>query len=75
MADGILIRVDPKLKELLSKIQEKIGKEVKEKYHLDKITIHGTMASRYLAEEFNGKKEIEFKISKTTLTSGIIEIC
>ena len=73
MEEKIRIEVHRTLKDRLESIQKEIAETIKKKYGLQEVTIYGTLASQVLANGYNGKKSINFKINKTGLNSGIIE--
>lgn len=70
----IQIRVDESLKQILEKIQKDVAKDLKNKYHLDKITIHGTLASQILAAKVRGDKYLRFEIDKVSLKEGMLRL-
>jgi len=70
----IQIRVDESLKQILEKVQKDVAKDLKNKYHLDKITIHGTLASQILAAKVRGDKYLRFEIDKVSLKEGMLRL-
>lgn len=67
--------VSPRLQDVLAAIQKEMALAIKKKYGLDEITISGTIASEALAARYlEDKFPIEFKIKKTGLNKGILEI-
>ena len=69
------IWITPRLKDVLASIQKEIAIKIKEEYKLEEITVYGTIASeilaaRYLDEEF----KLDFKIRKTSLNKGVLEL-
>jgi hypothetical protein len=70
----IQIRVDESLKQILEKVQKDVAKDLKNKYRLDKITIHGTLASQILAAKVRGDKYLRFKIDKVSLKEGMLRL-
>lgn len=70
----IQIRVDESLKQILEKVQKDVAKDLKKKYHLDKITIHGTLASQILAAKVRGDKYLRFEIDKVSLKEGMLRL-
>lgn len=74
MGRMIQIRVDESLKQILEKIQKDVAQDLKKKYRLDKITIHGTLASQILAAKVRGDKYLRFEIDKVSLKEGILRL-
>ena len=74
MGRMIQIRVDESLKEILERIRREVAEDMKRKYNLKTVTMHGTVASQILAAQVHGKKVLNFKIEKVGLTSGMIKI-
>lgn len=70
----IQIRVDESLKQILEKVQKDVAKDLKKKYRLDKITIHGTLASQILAAKVRGDKYLRFEIDKVSLKEGMLRL-
>jgi len=74
MGKIIQIRVDESLKEILEKIQKDVAQDLKKTYNLEKITIHGTLASQILAAKMKKQKYLKFKINKISLKEGMLEL-
>jgi hypothetical protein len=74
MGKTIQIRVDESLSEILSSIQREVANVIKEKYNLEKITIHGTVASQILAAKSKGRRFLKFKINKTGINKGMLKL-
>lgn len=74
MGNGIQIRVDKSLQEILADIQGRMANDIKKRYGLDKITIYGTAASKIAAAKISGKKIINFKIEKVGLNKGVLKL-
>ncbi len=70
----IQIRVDESLKEILEKVQREVAEDMKKRYKLDKITIHGTLASQILAAKMKGNRYLRFEIEKRSLREGILKL-
>lgn len=71
---SVRIRVSESLCGSLEKIRREVAEDMKKRYNLDEITIHGTVASEILAAKENGQKNFPFKIRKTGLKRGILEL-
>lgn len=74
MGESIQIKVDKSLQEVLEELRKRIATEIKTKYNLDTITVHGTLASKILAAKMKGVKTINFCINKTAMNKGVIEL-
>ena len=74
MGKTILLRVDETLKETLERIQKEVAIDMKNRYNLKEITIHGTFASQVLAAKASGKKILNFEIEKIGLNKGILKL-
>jgi len=71
---NIRIRVDKSLQETLERLRKEVASDIKKRYGLDEITVHGTLASQILAAKMRGKKELLFKINKVGPRRGILEL-
>ena len=74
MGKTIMLRVDESLKETLEKIQRDVAVDLKKKYKLDKVTIHGTLASQVLAAKMKGQTTLRFEIDKVSLKEGMLRL-
>jgi hypothetical protein len=74
MGKTIQIRADESLAQILEKIRKDVAESMKREYGLNNITIFGTLASQIAAARLNGKTNFSFKIKKTGLNQGILEL-
>jgi len=74
MVKSIQIRSDESLVQILEKIRKEVAESFKKEFGVNQITIHGTLASQIAAARLSGKKDFNFKIRKTGLNSGILEL-
>ena len=74
MGKTIMLRVDESLKETLEKIQRDVAVDLKKKYKLNRVTLHGTIASQIIAAQYRGQKILKFEIDKTSLNEGILRL-
>jgi hypothetical protein len=74
MGRMIQIRVDESLKEILEKVQKDVALDLKKKYKLDKVTIHGTLASQIIAAKMKGQNVLRFEIDKISLKEGMLRL-
>lgn len=71
---SVRIKVDESLRDLLTRVQLEIAEDMKQKYNIKDVTIHGTLASQIIAARHYGKKVLNFKIRKTGLNCGVLEL-
>lgn len=74
MSNSIQLKVDRSLQEVLENLKKSVALDMKKRYNLDEITIHGTLASQILAAKMKGKKTLNFRIKKNGLNKGILEL-
>jgi len=74
MGNTIQIRVDKTLAEILESVRGEIAKDLKQKYGLAEITVPMTLTSRILAAKLSGQKTMKFRLNKTSMSRGILEI-
>ena len=74
MGKTIQLRADESLGQTLERIRLEIAKDLKVRYNLSEVTIHGTLASQVLAAKVNGVKSLNFTIRKVGLNKGILEL-
>lgn len=74
MGKTIQIRIDESLKDTLERIRNEVASGMKQKYGLDEITVHGTLASQILAAKMRGQPCLNFRIRKLGLNKGVLEL-
>ena len=74
MGKVIQIRVDEILKQIHEKVQREVAIEMKRTYNLDKVTVHGTLASQILAAKMRGQNTLRFEIDKISLKEGMLRL-
>ena len=74
MSKVIQIRVDESLQHTLERIRLEIAEDMKKRYNLKEVTLHGTVASQVLAAKHLGKKVLNFQIQKSGLNKGFIKL-
>ena len=74
MGKAIQIRADESLAQILERIRREVAEGMKKEYGLNQITIFGTLASQIAAARLNGKNIFNFKIRKTGLNQGVLEL-
>ena len=74
MGKTIQVRVDESLINIFGQIGQSFAEKVKKEYNLDELFVPFSMASQILAGKYKGKKTFEFKVKKTGLKTGILEI-
>ena len=70
---GELIRayIDESLVSRLEKLRKQIAEDLKKKYKLEQVTIHGSLTSQVLAAQ---NKDFKFKIKKTGYRTGVLHL-
>jgi hypothetical protein len=70
--------VTAKVDELLISVFGEIGKsfadKIKKEYNLNELFVPNTLASQILAGKYTGKNEFKFKVRKTGINKGILEL-
>ena len=74
MGKIIQLKVDESLKNILERIRREVAEDMKKKYKLKEITIHGTLASQILTAKLSGKSILNFEIDKVGLNKGILRL-
>ena len=74
MGKTIVIRVDESLRETLERIRKDVAIDMKKRYNLNEIIIDGTLASQICAAKYRGATCLNFKIRKTGLNRGVLEL-
>jgi len=74
MSERERIWVHPILKQELNLLRQKLIVELKKKYNIKEVTVSDTFLTQVFAAKFTGSKAVEFKVHKTSLTTGRIEI-
>jgi len=72
--DIVRVQVHKSLVEVMEDIRNEIAKGLKGQYNLTEIEVPRTLSSRILAARSKGQKTIQFKLKKTSLNKGILEI-
>jgi len=68
------IRVDETLEQTLKKLQEEVVGETRKEFPKLDIRLPATMTSQIAAAKLNGKDKLLFRIKKTGLNKGFIEL-
>ena len=68
------IRVDEILEDILKKLQVEINKEVNSKFPKLNVDLPSTVTSRVAAARLRGEGKLTFRVKKTGLNKGFIEI-
>lgn len=74
MGKEIRIRVDESLVNILARVQREVANDLKNRYGLQEIKLNNNIASRIVAGKLNGNTIFNFKVRKTGLNKGILEI-
>ena len=74
MGKIIQIKVDESLATILDNLRKTVATDFKKKYGLEEIIVPRTLSSRILAAKLSGQKTMTFKINKSSLNKGSLEI-
>lgn len=74
MSNTKIARVDASLVDAFGKISREFAEEIKKKYNIDSLFVSDILASQLIAGKVNGQTYFKFKIKKTSLNRGILEI-
>ena len=74
MGKTIRIQVDESLMDVLDKLRREVAVNLRNKYGLKEITVPRTLSSQILAAKMKGTKILQFKLRKTSLNKGVLEI-
>ena len=74
MGKTIRLYVDESLQDCLERVRKDVALQMKAMYHLDNITIEGTLASQILSAKIRGQRELTFRIRKNGLNKGVLEL-
>ena len=74
MGKIIQIKVDESLAKILDNLRKTVVTDFKAKYGLEEIIVPRTLSSRILAAKLSGQKTMTFKINKSSLNKGSLEI-
>jgi len=68
------IRVDESLIDVFGRIGKDFAKKIKKEYDLDELFVPYSLTSQIMAAKYKGVKVINFKIKKTGLKKGTLEL-
>ena len=74
MSNNIQVKVHPSLINVFGKIGKSFADDIKRKYHLTELFVPNTLASQILAGMHSGKKEFNFRVRKTSINKGVLEL-
>lgn len=74
MGKSVRIKVDETLQQTLERIRREVAEDMKKRYGLKEVTIHGTVASQVLAAKLSGRHSLNFTIEKNGLNKGILKL-
>lgn len=74
MGKTIRIYVDESLQQCLERVRKEVAFDMKKRYNLNQVTIPATLTSQIIASKISGQTFLNFKIRKTSLTSGVLEL-
>lgn len=68
------MKIDESLVDVFGRISQEFAEKIKKEYGLRELFVHNTTASQLVAAKLNGQKAINFKIRKTGLNTGVLEL-
>jgi len=68
------VKVDESLIDVFGKVGSAFADKIKKEYNLEHLFVPDTLASQILAGRYKGQKIFKFKVRKTGLTKGVLEI-
>lgn len=74
MGKTIQVRVDESLMDLFGNIGKGFADKIKREYNLDDLFIPYSLTSQILAAKYKGQKTFNFKVKKTGLKTGTLEL-
>ena len=74
MGNEIPVRIDESLVGILGRIKVEVAEDMKKRYGLTEVKISGNLASQIAASKLSGNTILKFKIKKTGLNRGILEL-
>jgi len=74
MGKSIGVKVDESLIGVFGEIGKSFADKIKKEYNLTDLFVPNTLASQILAGKYRGQKVFHFKVRKTGLNSGVLEL-
>lgn len=74
MSNTKIAKIDVTLVDAFGRIGREFANKIKKEYNLESLFVSNVLASQLIAGKLNGKKEFKFKIRKTSLNKGILEL-
>jgi len=74
MAKNVQVKVDPTLIDVFGRVGRSFAEKIKKEYNLKELFVPNTLASQIIAGQYNGKKNFNFRVRKTGINKGILEI-
>lgn len=74
MGKSIQVRVDESLVGVFGDIGKSFANKIKKEFNLEELFVPNTLASQILAGKYRGQKVFNFKVRKTGLKTGVLEL-
>jgi len=74
MAKTSVVRVDNSLIDVFGRISSSFANKIKAEYNLQELFVSDMLASQIVAGQVNGKGSFEFRVRKTGLNKGVLEL-
>jgi len=74
MGKQIQIRVDESMVQILDRIKREVADALKKQYNIKEVELNGNLISRIAASRLMGNTIFNFRIRKTGLNKGILEL-
>ena len=74
MGRSVTAKIDESLINVFGDIGKSFAEKIKKEYNLHELFVPNTLASQLLAGKYLGKKSFEFRVRKTGLNKGVLEI-
>ena len=74
MAKAINIKVSPKLLDACNVVGKSFAEDIKKRHGLTELFVPNTLATELIAGQILGSRSWKYKVRKTSLTTGILEL-
>jgi len=74
MSDVKVARIHASLVDVFGNIAKEFADRIKKEYHLKELFVSDLLASQIVAGKLSGRKVFDFKVRKTGLNSGTLEL-
>lgn len=74
MVKTVQVKVDPSLIDVFGRVGKSFAEKIKKEYNLQELFVPNTLASQIIAGQYNGKRIFHFKVKKTGINKGKLEL-